>query len=156
MGARQKKSKKPSGTNAERQLNESTFYTDECLGRHVGEALRAAGWKVVLYFDCFKEPGAEDVVWLPMVGAKQWVALTKDKAIRRKPWEREKVIEHGVRMFTLPNGSMSAEEMVQAFLGSRLKMGRVLHRYGWPFVAQVTGHDVTILLDRPPPDRHDE
>jgi|SRR5262245_12374278 len=107
MGARKKKSKKPSGTKAERLLEETTFFIDECLGRQLGEALRAAGWMVEFHHTHFTE-GTPDDEWIPVVAARGWVALTKDKAIRRKQSERDKVMTTGLRVFTLPSGSMTA------------------------------------------------
>lgn len=155
MGERRKKSKKPSGTNAERRLSEAVFLTDACLGKSVGEALRAAGWVVEWHLDHFPE-GTEDVDWLPVAVERGWVVLTKDKAIRRKPWEREKVIACGARLFTLPSGSMSGEDMAKTFLDSGRDIGRTLHRHPWPFVAQVSRQGVTILLEVPPPDPSQE
>jgi hypothetical protein len=146
MGARQKKSKKPSGTKAEQQLEERTFFTDECLGRSVGEALRAIGVKVELYTDHFS-PGVPDVDWLPVVGEKGWVVITKDKAIRRKPWEREKVLASRVQMFTLPNGNMTGEQMGKVVVESRLRMARFLHKHTGPFIANVSQTEVTLLAD---------
>lgn len=89
--------------------------------------------------------GAEDVDWLPVIGKLGWVALTKDKAIRRKPWEMDKVIAHGVRMFTLPNGNLSGDEMAQTFIVSRLRMARLLHNHPFPFVAVVSRTDVSLI-----------
>lgn len=149
MGGRQKKSKKPSGTRAEQLLEESIFYIDECLGRHVvAPALRAAGWRIEAWHSHFP-PGTEDVVWLPFVGEQRWVALTKDKAIRRVPSEMEKVIAAQVRLFTLPIGNMTGEEMARIFLGNRLKMGRLLHRCRAPFVAMVSRSGVDVLREGP-------
>src|SRR5262249_33986101 len=134
---RPKRSKKLSGTKAERLLEQSTFFTDECLGRQVGEALRAVGLRVELHADNFDQ-GIPDVVWLPAVGARSWVVITKDKAIRRKRWEMEKVLSAGVRMFTLCSGDMTGDEMARVFVDNRLRMGRFLKHHSAPFVAVVS------------------
>jgi predicted nuclease of predicted toxin-antitoxin system len=136
MGARRKKSKKPSGTKAEQLLEQTTFFVDFCLGRHVGEALRAAGLKVEFHLDHFAED-AEDEEWLPVVGERNWVVLTKDKGIRRKSWEREKVISAKVRLFTLPSGNMTGEEMAKMYLANRFRMARFLRKHPPPFIAVV-------------------
>jgi PIN like domain len=143
MGAGKKKSKKPSGTKAEQLLRSSTFFSDECLGRLVPERLRAVDMLVESWEDHFKA-GTEDSDWLPVVGERGWIVLTKDKAIRRKPWEMEKVVKHGVRMFTLPNGNMNAEQMAAIFLDNRLRMARVLHKNRFPFIATVFRDGVQI------------
>jgi predicted nuclease of predicted toxin-antitoxin system len=145
MSARQRKSKKPSGTRAERLLEESTFYTDECLGRHdVADALRAAGLKIEPWHRHFP-PRTPDVEWLPYCGERGWVVLTKDKAIRRVEAEMAKVISSRVRMFTLTSGSMSGRQMASVFLGRRLAMARMLNANRYPFVATVSSSGVEIV-----------
>jgi hypothetical protein len=145
MGARRKKSKKPSGTRAEQLLEKTTFYTDECLGRHeVPEALRAGGLTVETWFNHFP-PRTEDVVWLPYCGERGWVVLTKDKAIRRVEPEMDKVISTGVRMFTLPSGGMSGGQMAAIFLRNARRMARTLLKHPGPFVAVASYSGIEIV-----------
>lgn len=144
MGGRPKKSKKPSGTKAEQLLERSVFFTDECLAVKVPQALRAAGWRIEICGYHFA-PRTPDEVWLPKVGVVGWLVLTKDKAIRRKPWEMEKVINYGVRMFTLPSGNMTADQMAEVFSTNRLKIGRLLHHHPEPFVAVVSRSGVDLV-----------
>ncbi len=40
-------------------------------------------------------------MWLPIAGANKWVVLMRDKRIRSRPWERQKLVDHGVRAFCL-------------------------------------------------------
>lgn len=149
MGARRKKSKKPFGTRAEQLLSETTFYIDEYLGRHdVVGSLRGAGLTVQPWFDHFPER-TEDVVWLPYCGGRGWVVLTKDKAIRYIEAEAATVLSAGVRMFTLPKGSMSGGEMASVFLRHRLRMARTLLRNPGPFIAVVSYSGVEIVHPRP-------
>jgi hypothetical protein len=62
----------------------------------------------------------------------------------------EKVLAAGVRLFTLPSGNMSGDEMAQTYLANKLDLGRTLHRHRWPFIAQVSRQGVRILMERPP------
>ena len=149
MGARSKKSKKPSGTRAEQLLKEVTFYVDECLGkRQVPDALRAGGLNIEVWFDHFPG-GTEDVVWLPYCGVRGWVVLTKDKAIRRIAAEMDKVISAGVRMFTLPSGNMSGGQMASVLLGQQRRMARALLRNPDPFVAVVSHSGIEFVRGGP-------
>jgi predicted nuclease of predicted toxin-antitoxin system len=149
MSARQRKSKKPSGTRADRLLEETTFFTDECLGKHaVADALRDAGLKIEPWHAHFP-PRTEDVVWLPFCGERGWVVLTKDKAIRRVPAEMAKVLSARVRMFTLTSGSMSGGQMASVFLGRLRAMARTLAKNSYPFVATVSYSGVEIVCGGP-------
>jgi PIN like domain len=77
MAAPRKKSRKPSATKAELLLEQTTFFVDRSLGRGVGQALIAAGMKVE-YHDTHFAEDTPDKHWLPQVGTKGWVVLTKD------------------------------------------------------------------------------
>jgi hypothetical protein len=147
MGARRKKSRKPSATKAEQLLEQTTFYVDYCLGRYVSEALRASGLKVEFHLDHFAED-TPDKVWLAFVGQKGWVALTKDKGIRRKAWEREKVLSAKVGLFTLPSGNMTGEEMAEMYRSNRLRMARFLRAHPPPFIAVVHRDTIDLLEPR--------
>ena len=147
MGARRKKSKKPSGTRAEQLLEQTVFFVDYCLGRQVGEALRGAGLSVELHLDHFKE-NEPDLGWFPVVGDNGWVVLTKDKAIRRKPLEREAVLAAGIRMFTLPSGNMRGQDMAAAFLDNMPKMARFLKNHNHPFIAVVSQSGITLVAPK--------
>jgi hypothetical protein len=148
MGARRKKSKKPSGTRAEQLLETTIFYADRCLGRQVPEALRAAGLKVEVHRDHFADD-TPDEDWLAQVGARLWVVLTKDKAIRRKASEREAVMAANIRLFTLPSGNLTGQEMAEIYLQNRLGMARFLHRQPGPFVAVVSRTGIVLVATEP-------
>jgi uncharacterized protein with PIN domain len=60
-----------------------TFFTDECLGRLVPNALKNAGLSVEMYADWF-EPGVPDTEWIPFAHERGWVILTKDAMIGRR------------------------------------------------------------------------
>ena len=144
MGARQKKSKKPSGTKAEQLLEGTTFFVDNCLGRLVVQALRDAGWLIEFHLDHFKGD-SPDEEWLPIVGARRWVLLARDTHIRRQASGRAKVIAAKVRMFTLPGGNMTGEEMAERYLSSRGRMARILNNTPAPFAAVVHADAIDMI-----------
>jgi hypothetical protein len=49
--------------------------------------LRAAGARVEVHIDHFPQDAA-DADWIPEVGRRGWVLITKDENIRRNPLER--------------------------------------------------------------------
>lgn len=88
-----------------------TFFVDTCLGtRDVPEALRAAGATVACLIDHF-QPDEEDAIWLPEVGRRGWVVLTKDKWIRRRANEIEALRTAGVAAFILSARGLSGRQM---------------------------------------------
>ncbi len=72
----------------------------------MGEALTAAGIKFTPHHDHF-EQACPDVEWLPVVGRKGWVVVTRDKNIRRKPNELQAFKENNVFAIVLSSGSSS-------------------------------------------------
>ena len=82
----------PSAANASQRRTERlaslTFFLDHQIGRHiVADKLREAGAVVEVHLDHFKGD-APDLEWIPEVGRRDWVLITKDKNIRRNPLER--------------------------------------------------------------------
>jgi PIN like domain len=58
--------------------------------------------------------GSKDDAWLPVVGERGLILLTRDKKIRSRPIERARLIEAGVRGFVLTGaGDMNSGQMLQ-------------------------------------------
>src|SRR5262245_39901932 len=135
---------------SEKPPDEPVFCTDEALGGNVVvNALRAVGLEVERLTD-HHAPGTKDAVWLPDIGKRGWVLLTKDKRMRFRYAEILAIVNHGVRAFVLTGGNMKATDMAQSFLAAMPKMKRILAKTRTPFVASVTrAGDVTIVY----PDR---
>jgi hypothetical protein len=67
------------------------------------DSLRAAGALVVVHSDHFA-PNCDDVDWIPVVAARGWAILTKDKAIRRTDLEVAALRQSGAAAFFLSSG----------------------------------------------------
>src|SRR5215207_674068 len=110
------------------------FFIDRSLGRRtVPEALRAVGFVVHTMADVYGERIGQDLqdeVWLRDVGARGWVVLMKDDAIRRRPAEREALIAGGVRAFCLTNAQLRGEEQARRFVENRHRILRQAARPG--------------------------
>ena len=111
------------------------FYTDECLGKHVPAVLLAAGYSIAPWYDHF--PGVPDVKWLPAVGRRHWILLTKDKDIRRRPLEIDAILNSGVRAFVLTAADLPREEQAAIFLRAMPKIQRICRQPG-PFIYNIT------------------
>jgi len=127
------------------------FFVDRCLGRHmIAAALRGAGWSVRTLGEVYgaREATVPDDEWLERCARENWIVLTKDKRIRRRPAEIEAVRAHGARVFVLSSGNLTAAEQAQRFVHHRARIEEACADRG-PFVYSVQSTRIVRLL--PPP-----
>jgi hypothetical protein len=117
------RSKKRSAANSKSErLDRPTLFVDRSLGRHqVATALRNAGARVEVH-DAHFRPDCPDDEWLPEVGRRGWVVLTKDARIRYRPSERSALERAGVVAMVLTAGNLTGAEMAKLFVKS---LGRI-------------------------------
>lgn len=60
-----------------------------------------------------------DDVWLRNAGKNDWIVLTKDDAIRRRPAERDALMKAAVRAFCLTTARLRGSEQVERFVLNR-------------------------------------
>ena len=99
--------------------------------------------------DDYFPPNADDVEWLPPVGERGWIVLTRDKRIRYRSQERTALIQARVRAFVLSGGSLSGPAMAAAFVNALPAMRQFVERYQAPFIASVTQTGSVSLLLKP-------
>ena len=85
------------------------------MGRAIGRRLAEEDVSVELHNDHFSQ-GTPDAEWLPVVGQRGWVVLTKDTRIRYRPHEKQALLAAGVRAFAFTSGSLSGAEMSEAIV----------------------------------------
>ncbi len=113
------------------------FFVDRCLGKQpILEKLRSTGVTVEAHDDHFPQ-NAQDVHWLPVIGARGWVILTKDARIARNSLERRAVAYAGIKMFTLALQQLSGEETALAFHRALSGMLKFVEKNPAPFIAKV-------------------
>ena len=116
----------------------ATFFIDRSLGgRAVAAALRERGALVELHDDHFSADCA-DSLWLPAIGRRGWVVLTRDREIRYHRNEVEAARGAGVAMFILRAKNLRGPEMGVAFAVALPRMLRILARTSRPFIAHVS------------------
>ena len=86
--------------------------------------------------------------WLPFVGEKGWVAITKDH-LRGDPEEQVSLMVHGVKAFVLVGSKMTHEEFAALFLARLRWIHRMIEHHDEPFMARLSpkGHTLTTLSD---------
>jgi hypothetical protein len=99
------------------------FLIDRSLGRLLlPAALRDAGLIVRTLADVYGEVAAQDVEdrgWIALAARNDWVVLCKDDRIRRRPAERDALIEGRVRAFCLTNANLPFAEQAEYFVTNR-------------------------------------
>lgn len=94
-----------------KRLGSLTFFLDHQIGRYVvAKMLCAAGARVEVHLGHF--PGnTPDHEWIPEVGRRGWVLITKDQNIRRNPIERAAYTAAKLRGFIVTGKDMNGNEL---------------------------------------------
>jgi hypothetical protein len=119
-----------------RKEQPAEFFVDRSLGKSIVEGLRVAGLTVRSMAEVYGEkPGQllSDKVWLRDAGENDWIVLTKDDAIRRRPAERDALTEAAVQVFCLTNRNMRGEEQTERFVSNRHRILRQARKPG-PYI----------------------
>ncbi len=124
------------------------FFIDRSLGRrHLADALHSHGYIVHTLSSVYGEQEGqqvEDERWLRDAGAKRWIVLMKDDAIRRRPAERDALIDAGVRAFCLTNARLRAADQTERFIANRHRIVQQARKPG-PYIYGVYEHGLRRL-----------
>jgi hypothetical protein len=112
------------------------FFVDRSLGKSIADGLRTCGLTVHTMASVYGERQAQalpDEVWLRDAGRKDWIVLTKDDAIRRRPAERDALTQAGVRVFCLTSAQLRGAEQTERFVKNRHRILRQANKPG-PYI----------------------
>jgi hypothetical protein len=112
----------------------------------VPETLSKAGLCVEPHRKHFADD-APDTEWLPEVGRRGWIVLTKDYRIRHNPLEQQAVLLSGVKTFVLTSGEMTGPEMAVLLLKQIPKIERLARGAKGALIARVTRTEVTVVVN---------
>jgi len=76
------------------------IFVDRSIPKGVAEALKNVRNDVRWLEDEFPH-NAKETEWLPEVGARGWLVISRDKKIRSRPGERRSLLDAGVGCFIL-------------------------------------------------------
>ena len=77
------------------------IFFDRSIPKGVAEALKQVREDVFWLEDVFPEHWIKDREWIPTVGERGWLVVSKDKKIRTRPEERRAVKDNNVGCFIL-------------------------------------------------------
>ncbi len=92
--------------------------------------------------------GAKDSEWLPEVGRRGWIVLTKDRHIRTRTNELVALLKAGVGAFVLTTADLSGAEMAHAFVRALPRIKAMVIGQPRPFVARVSSGGLVTLIVR--------
>jgi hypothetical protein len=110
------------------------YFTDEnALG--LGKLLRRNGRDDVLYPGHEKLPevplGTPDLEWMPIVGARRFIVITRDRRIRTRPAELAAYNEHGIcSVWIGAKQDLGPEQQLELFLTHELRLSREIIKLG--------------------------
>ena len=123
------------------------FFIDECLGTlRVPAALQAAGAEVKTLADVFV-PGTKDVDWLAALRGREWIVLTKDKNIRRRPLEAQALVAANLRVFVVTATDLTGDETGEVLVRALPSIRRFCKKHEPPFIAGITRMSRVTLLE---------
>jgi PIN like domain len=110
------------------------FLIDRSLGRiALVTALRSVGLTVHTLADIYGEEAAqetEDTEWIRLASQRGWIVLCKDDRIRRRPAERDALIQGKVRVFCLTNANLGFAEQAVYFMANRHRIIQAASKRG--------------------------
>ena len=99
------------GQREAKRLGSLTFFLDHQIGRYVvAKMLCAAGARVEVHLEHFAG-NTPDHEWIPEVGRRGWVLITKDQNIRHNPIERAAYTAAKLRGFIVTGKDMNGNEL---------------------------------------------
>jgi hypothetical protein len=125
-----------------------TFYVDASVPIAVRQALALVRDDIVYAGG----PGAPtertaDQDWLRIAGTNDWVVLKRDKKVRSRRWEREALIDAGVRTFCLTGGGQYTRWDTLRLLTARWgRIEEVARDVPGPYIYSVTWDGVRRLV----------
>ncbi len=84
------------------------------------------------------EKDTEDTVWVPEVGKRRWIILTKDKALRNNSLELVALLKSDTHSFILTSADQTGPQMAQAFVTALPQIDALVGKFQPPFVGTVS------------------
>jgi hypothetical protein len=151
MAGRRRKSKKRSDASSRSTKlpdERFEFFIDECVAyHHVAATLREAGFVAHVPGPETFSTGTQDVDWLPRVGERGWILITKDKNIRKRGLELRALNQARVRTFVVTAAGLKGEEQAQLLNDALPAMLRLLRRRSVNFIARITAESSVEIIE---------
>jgi hypothetical protein len=124
-----------------------TYYIDASVPKAVREAI-ASVRNDVLYAGGEDAPAENtlDDVWLPQAGAANWVVIHRDKWIKKRPGERQALLDNGVRTFCMTSaGNYTRWETLRLLADKWPGIEKTATKDAGPYICSVTWQGIRKL-----------
>lgn len=116
-------------------MHEITYFTDRDLGQQFPDILSAAGIAVERHSAHFA-PSTRDEEWIAEVASQGWVAVSHDKAISRRPNERQAVLDARLALLIVI-GAVPYAQLAESFVATRARIDAFVRRHKPPYIARI-------------------
>ncbi|MCE2502014.1 MAG: hypothetical protein J4G13_14300 [Dehalococcoidia bacterium] len=124
------------------------LFFDRDVGAKLPQALISVGLPVpVEYHQLYFPQNAADDLWMPIVGARGWVVLGRDRHHHTRESERAAVRDYGIGCFYLWGGDKPSYEKMRCFLAAYDKIIEAALTTPRPFVYRVNKAGNLLRLD---------
>ncbi|MCL1898339.1 MAG: hypothetical protein FWG16_05910 [Micrococcales bacterium] len=110
----------------------------------IPDLFRSEGYSVTTIQDEYGQRTVPDERWLHDSGVHQWVVLTKDERIRRRPSEIHAFVKAKARVVCLTPGSLTMAQQVEYFRVNLKRLESWWNRPG-PWLLAVRGNSIEQL-----------
>lgn len=101
--------------------------------------MRSAEAMVEAHVDHFPTD-ALDTEWLPEVGRRGWVVITKDWGLNSNLLEQKAIAAANARVFILASGNYTGEQMAAILVGALERLQKFVRGNQAPFIARITSN----------------
>ena len=141
MGEPSGKSKKRSGGSRPNQSppEEFVLFLDEnlCNCQPILKSLEESGVKYERHLDHWPA-GTPDEQWIPKVGEKGWILLTRDQNMRYNELELRQITLAKVREFVILGGNLNKNELAELVAAALPAMMKVCGKLKPPFIVSIS------------------
>ena len=113
-----------------------TLFIDNNLGQNLAAGMKAFGEDVSHLRELFPA-NAKDTEWLPVVGARQYILVTRDEEIRREPSELAALKKNAVGAFFLGGKGLNRCQLIQQLVRNWPRIKELAHKERRPFAFRI-------------------
>lgn len=97
--------------------------------------------------DDYLSPKASDEEWLKFASEKGWIAITKDKGIKRRKLFLHYLEEYSGRVLVITTKKQKAENMIECLLKGKNRIENFIKKNDAPFIVSISLNGMLTVYD---------